>query len=743
MTKTRNLKSIVIPVLMFVIMLCGFVGFGAIEAIADSMGGCDGDHDGFTSLTAGTVTVPGNYYLTADLTTETNATVISIKCHGTVTLCLNGFDVYHSGKSYSTIDIESDGGALTVNLCDCKGTGEISHLGNNGGIYFKGVDYHKTFNMYGATIIGCTFGIVTSENMTVNMYGGTIKNCNYYGIFQHEDNGHGAARVNIYGGSIVENNEGIRVTQSDCVTLTGSPVMMGNKYGDIYFRLNVTINVKELSVSNKITVGQEDLENYPFALVDTPDALNSFGYVYPEHRHLVYYNGKLAIHSEEHQWIDATCVSPKICELCGQTEGEVDNTAHRSDGGENCVYCGEHAFVTINSEIYPIVGDITETGIYFNHNDSPAPGAWKAGDGYLVLVVKDSYYADVILYNATIDVRAIENVVAVDIIKDHLDYYVYGTNNIYGNNRRAFHNGTVGEDTITNFIIDEDAVLNIYGNSDFDHLVVTSGEMNVYGKDISGDIGTAMQVIKSLTVKEGATLTAVGGKSDLGLTVGVWVRKETVVEGVLNAFTVNPVETEEKAILTVIANGDAVLNCDTFNAFADYDGQDIILSIPEGACLTVPEGIKLDLDSFTSAEIGGELIVKGTLICTHEGGEATCKDSAVCDICKQSYGNIDENAHPDYGTVWKNDASEHWNECICGDKANKTAHSDSNRDGKCDTCEYQMSTATGDDKDGFGAGAIAGIAVGSATAMGLGGFSLFWFVIKKKKWSELIGIFKK
>ena len=471
-----------------------------------------------------------------------------------------------------------------------------------------------------------------------------------------------------------------------------------------------------------------------------------------------------------HDMQAATCIAPSTCETCGHTEGEVDKNAHRLGDGENCADCGEHAFITIDGEIYPIVGDITNTGIYFNHNESPAPGAWKAGDGYLVLIVKDGYYADVILYNATIDVRSVGNVVAVDIIKDHLDYYVYGTNNIYGGNRRAFHNGTVGEDTITNFIIDEGAVLNIYGDSDFDHLVVTCGEMNVYGKDVLGDVATTMQVIKSLTVKEGAILTVVGGKSDLGLAVGVWVRRETVIEGVLNAFTVDPAGTEEHAILTVIANGDVVLSCDTFNAFADHAGQDIILSVPEGAGLTVPEGITLDLDSFTSAQINGELIVKGTLICTHEGGVATCTTPAVCDICKQGYGTINENAHAwNEGAVTTNPTctavgvrtftcahnGEHTrtedinalghaydNACdatcnTCGEERTPADHADEDKNNTCEICGREIP------KDGLSGGAIAGIAVGSTAAVGVGGFSLFWFVIKKKKWSDLVGLFKK
>ena len=116
-----------------------------------------------------------------------------------------------------------------------------------------------------------------------------------------------------------------------------------------------------------------------------------------------------------------------------------------------------------------------------------------------------------------------------------------------------------------------------------------------------------------------------------------------------------------------------------------------------------------------------------------------------------------------HGSTWVTDANEHWNECECGDKANKAAHTDSNNDGKCDTCEYQMSTTPdnpdnpnntpdnpnntpddpSDDKDGLGAGAIVGIVIGSVAVAGVGGFALFWFVIKKKTWADFLAIFKK
>ncbi|MEI3410083.1 MAG: carbohydrate-binding domain-containing protein [Christensenellales bacterium] len=117
-----------------------------------------------------------------------------------------------------------------------------------------------------------------------------------------------------------------------------------------------------------------------------------------------------------------------------------------------------------------------------------------------------------------------------------------------------------------------------------------------------------------------------------------------------------------------------------------------------------------------------------------------------CDTCEYTMTVI--HTH-NYGTTWQSDENNHWNECECGDKANVAPHADENNDGKCDTCDYAMGNADnpGGDKEsektGLSGGAIAGIAVGSVAVVGLGGFSLFWFVIKKKKFADLIALFKK
>ena len=51
----------------------------------------------------------------------------------------------------------------------------------------------------------------------------------------------------------------------------------------------------------------------------------------------------------------------------------------------------------------------------------------------------------------------------------------------------------------------------------------------------------------------------------------------------------------------------------------------------------------------------------------------------------------------DYGTTWKSNENNHWNECACGDKANVAPHADTNNDEKCDACSYAMPKAEEND----------------------------------------------
>ena len=146
---------------------------------------------------------------------------------------------------------------------------------------------------------------------------------------------------------------------------------------------------------------------------------------------------------------------------------------------------------------------------------------------------------------------------------------------------------------------------------------------------------------------------------------------------------------------------------------------------------------------------------------TPDRAEATETDPIKCTVCDYIIEPVKGHVHSPK-SEWKSDEDNHWRECTgCeGQQLEKAAHADTDNNGKCDTCEYQMS-ATHDnpnntpdnpnntpddpkgDKDGLGAGAIVGIVISSVAVVGIGGFALFWFVIKKKSFADLIAVFKK
>lgn len=146
--------------------------------------------------------------------------------------------------------------------------------------------------------------------------------------------------------------------------------------------------------------------------------------------------------------------------------------------------------------------------------------------------------------------------------------------------------------------------------------------------------------------------------------------------------------------------------------------------------------------------------------CGDKANKASHADSDLngkCDTCGADVP-VPPPAHThDYGTAWKTDANNHWKECECGEKSENASHIDNNGDNKCDTCDYAMPAHDPDDPGttppadnpptnddgGLGAGAIVGIVIGSVAVVGIGGFALFWFVIKKKSFADLIAVFKK
>ena len=126
---------------------------------------------------------------------------------------------------------------------------------------------------------------------------------------------------------------------------------------------------------------------------------------------------------------------------------------------------------------------------------------------------------------------------------------------------------------------------------------------------------------------------------------------------------------------------------------------------------------------------------------THDcmGGTATCTAKAVCSTCNTAYG--DPAAHLDTDSNGKCDGCDRPMEA----ESETTDNTDESTETTDDTDETTNDTdeTTGEtdvtegEQKGLSGGAIAGIVVGSVAVAGIGGFSLWWFVISKKSLVQL------
>ena len=154
------------------------------------------------------ITKAGNYYLTEDV--EITKTW---QPKDGVVLCLNGYSII-AGGDFDAIKVASN---ATFTLCDCVGTGEITHAeGKTGsGVY---VSAGSTFTMYGGTISGNSgdygggvyldskINSGTTGKATFNMSGGTIS-----------------------GNTATMNGGGVYVYSNCTFTMTGSARIANNK----------------------------------------------------------------------------------------------------------------------------------------------------------------------------------------------------------------------------------------------------------------------------------------------------------------------------------------------------------------------------------------------------------------------------------------------------------------------------------------------------------------------------------
>ena len=115
------------------------------------------------------------------------------------------------------------------------------------------------------------------------------------------------------------------------------------------------------------------------------------------------------------------------------------------------------------------------------------------------------------------------------------------------------------------------------------------------------------------------------------------------------------------------------------------------------------------------------------------GAAATCTAAQTCTVCGTEIAAATGHVA---GVEWISDETGHWHVCAtCNGEAEKAEHVNEDGDNLCDVCGYKVK--------GLGVGAIIGIVIGAVVVLGVGGFAIFWFVIKKKNFADLKKIFKK
>lgn len=212
--------------------------------IGDHTGTCEAvtwtAWNGTDKITYDADTKTAYVYLTSNAT-RNNHLVVKAGC--TLYLCLNGNSLTSSVTSSSDTNsevINVDNNAKFI-LCDCKGSGTITHSSDAKG---KGVrvggssNTAATFSMYGGTISGNHADAqcwgsggagVEIQNGTFKMYGGTISDNHEENTYSNYGGGgvcaHSSGTFTMYGGIISDNQS---VTDAGGVTVVGGTM---NIYG--------------------------------------------------------------------------------------------------------------------------------------------------------------------------------------------------------------------------------------------------------------------------------------------------------------------------------------------------------------------------------------------------------------------------------------------------------------------------------------------------------------------------------
>lgn len=305
----------------------------------------------------------GTYYLGTDLTLNRGIQIDSNG--GDVTLCLNGKMI--SCGTGAAIQVKGvNNKNITFTLCDCEGSGVITHTGSDendkGG---NGVDVANSNNggnnevakfiMYNGHITkNKGSGVYLNDSTSFTMYGGRITQNGYNNTSLFGGYGGGVyvaseAFFTMYGGSITGNHTagsggGVNVNAGTMI-VRGDINISGNWKGDaqssasnnnannVYLPANSTITIEKALTGEPIgiTTANAPTAGNPVTIVTGNSIKEAYkdSFQADNAAYGVSYNSTdkvLQLH--KHSGGTATCMAEASCETCGQRYGNRNPNNH-------------------------------------------------------------------------------------------------------------------------------------------------------------------------------------------------------------------------------------------------------------------------------------------------------------------------------------------------------------------------------------------------------------------------------
>lgn len=467
---------------------------------------------------------------------------------------------------------------------------------------------------------------------------------------------------------------------------------------------------------------------------------------------------KEALHIER---TAATCTALAICSVCEKEYGELHAENHASEDHTNGFYscCGGYQSAVLTTDKYDIDGDGEKDEVYEISN---------AGQLYWFAAVVNSGYGDTVrnrLINAvlTADIR-VPVTVGQDAESNIPDWIPigYNENDYFGGhfdgaghtvsglymNHQEYNGGLIGAanpdvivenvgviDSEFNVIIGGGVVGQLAGVIRNCYSTATVNAIEYQGACVAGGIVSMSLAGKIENCYSACQLSGNSADPVIGGIVGyhLALAELTVINSYWEGSFSAVGKCDEEKLLIL----DDLSASKTAEQFASGEVAYLLGS-------AFGQDIKTD---DTDEEYGAYPVLGGKTVYF---GYFSCANNAVAVYSNSEDINKEKPSHS-YSTVWSKDETRHWHECICGEKTDEAAHSfgewtvtkeateteagAKKRVCECGAEETEAIPALG--KNGLSGGQIAGIVIGSIAVAGLGGFAIFWFVIKKKKWSDL------